>query len=90
MGLGATSKTSITLPSTNSIGLRELVDTLNATLVGHGLKAPMPIIYGDLCPADETNYLDLTVRCRCGWQYLQKGRAFVILCPVGFGMGYRP
>jgi hypothetical protein len=47
----------------------------------------MPIICGDLCPADETNYLDLPVRCRCGWQYLQKGRAFVnegILCPVGF------
>ena len=48
----------------------------------------MPIIYGDLCPV--TNYLDLPVRCRCGWQYLQKGRAFVnggILCPVGFEMG---
>jgi hypothetical protein len=53
-----------------------------------GIYRWMPIIYGDLCPA--TNYLDLPVRCRCGWQYLQKGRAFVnggILCPVGFEMG---
>ena len=71
LGLEATSKVNLKSinqpPSTNSIGLRELIDTLNATLVGHGLKAPMPIIYGDLCPVDETNYLDLPVRCRCGW-----------------------
>jgi hypothetical protein len=75
------------------IGLRELVDTLNATLVGYGLKAPMEIFPDDLCPPDKSNYLDLPIRCKCGRQYLQKGRGLVngdLLCPIGFEEGCRP
>ena len=50
------------------IGLKQLVDVLNTTLAGWGLRQPMALLPDDLCPPDSSSYLDLPRRCmKCKW-----------------------